>query len=219
MRIETPNCIYFNCNTCIVMALEKEILFELHITTHDLSAADVERFIACCVQLEAKPMLIELARGAYAHQPMLSKVLKVQTLTDAVVAARKMCETLRKNNIAVRRLKIEIPSADSHEPVGIGAGFTPYFEWHGKVPYTHPKALQALCLKHTAHLSRNALKNETGTRFVTLREFGTKETFEGRTHQLIQALETEGWPVTKQQSEYCIYDTNVDLDNGWLSLN
>jgi hypothetical protein len=47
------------------------------------------------------------------------------------------------------RTKIETAASDSQLATpAAGPGFTPYFEWHGKVLYQHPAALQALCEQH-----------------------------------------------------------------------
>ena len=72
-----------------------------------------------------------------------------------------------------------------------------------------------ICNTHRAHLSSNSLKNEDNLRFITLREFGTKQQFESRVQNILNALH-KGWDIIKQESEYCIYDNNVFLDNGWL---
>jgi hypothetical protein len=109
----------------------------------------------------------------------------------------------------VRRLKVEVP-ADWDGEGGV------YYEWHGKIGYVPGEALSRVCEKHGVHLSRNALKGEGETRFVTLREYGGREVFEMRVRELVADLGREGWPVIKEVSEFCVYDSNVLLDKGWL---
>lgn len=193
------------------------IPFELHITVRDLLVADVDHFVNCCTKQEAKPMIIELARGEYIHQPMMNKVIYATSLQEALSTANIMSQVLQKSHFPVKRLKIEVPADKYLYGFATLKDFRPYFEWHGKVAYSNADALLELCAAHHVHLSLNALKKEQSSRFVTLREFGDSELFQGRVNKVSAALTTGGWPVIKQQAEYCVYDNNVFLDNGWLS--
>jgi hypothetical protein len=56
----------------------------------------------------------------------------------------------------------------------------------------------------------------SGFRFITLREFGTKLEFENRVNELTKDLKKGNWTIFKQEAEYCIYDNNSFLDTGWL---
>jgi hypothetical protein len=194
------------------------IPFELHITINDLPANRTNQFVNSCAEQEAKPMLIELSRGQHLHQPMMNKVVYAHSLEHALQHARNLCETLQQQAFGIKRIKIEVPASEAHHDFDLAPGFQPYFEWHGKVTYERANNLLDLCTIHQVHLSLNALKKEQLTRFVTLREFGNIATFEHRVQQLILALEAGLWPVVKQQAEYCVYDNNVLLDNGWLVL-
>lgn len=208
----------WNCRHWLTLMSDNTIPFELHITADSLSATALDVFIDCCRQQEAKPMIIELARGVYNQQPMLNKVVYRQTLDEARTAATQLSEVLLANNIKPKRLKIEIPANYAPCKTADDPAFTPYFEWHGKVVFDRPDALLALCHEHGVHLSRNALKKEADTRFVTLREFGSKTDFERRVNNLVHVLQSGGWHAGKQQAEYCVYDNNISLDNGWLSM-
>ncbi|MGI4870488.1 MAG: hypothetical protein ACRYFX_04835 [Janthinobacterium lividum] len=187
--------------------------FEIHLTTQPLPPAELARFVAACTYLQAKPLVIELARGVATTQPMLSKVVRQPNLAAALAAAAVDADYLRAQLLPPTRLKIETPVAGRHLAT---AGFAPYFEWHGKVVYEHPDSLLALCLRHGAHLSANALTTSPGTRFVTLREYGAQAAFEARVAGLVAALPAH-WPLLKQENECCLYDSNVALDAGWLS--
>lgn len=191
------------------------IPFEIHITLAQLALARTNAFIACCNDHNAKPMLIELAQGAYQHQPMLSKVVEETSLHKALAYANDLAITLQRQAFVATRIKIEIPASDAAAYIQAG-GQGLYYEWHGKVQYHTAESLLALCAQHKVHLSLNALRNQTAVRFVTLRESGSYAVFEKRLQLLTAALTTNGWPVLKQQAEYCIYDNNIQLDNGWL---
>lgn len=191
--------------------------FEIHLTTHALTPTELADFVAACGQLQAKPLLIELARGACPTQPMLGKVVHQPDLAAALAVAAADSTYLRQRGLPTARIKVE---TDARHPQlatpAAGPGFAPYFEWHGKVSYLHQAELRVLCEQHGAHLSANALRGESATRFVTLREFGPAAEFERRVAALVASLQPR-WPLRKQESECCLYDSNQTLDAGWLT--
>lgn len=188
------------------------IPFEIHITVTGLSLTDEQRFIEFCIAQSAKPILIELWQGSFMQQPMFTKLLLGSSLDEVLINANAMMEKLERQGFEVNRLKIEVPA----EHYGTFESATNYFEWHGKIPFKDIDKLLLLCDTYKVHLSKNALRNETETRFVTLREFGNKTNFNARTEMVQFALHQGGWNIIKQQSEYCIYDSNVLLDKDWL---
>ena len=193
----------------------ESIPFEIHLTIKNLSKERQGLFVDFCMQQNAKPLLIELAKGDFIHQPMLSKVVYEKELANVLSTASVLSNELMNEGLEVKRLKIEIPSDNwalfqNHKSEH-------YFEWHGKIPYERVNELLMLCQKHQVHLSFNALRNASDIRFITLREHGNKEQFESRISALKVDLETNNWPILKQQSEYCIYDNHQFLDHGWLS--
>lgn len=192
--------------------LNTEIPFEIHITTGDLSAGRLINFIDFCHTQAAKPLMIELSKGDFIQQPMLTIVVYADAFEQALSLANDVSNAMDAQDFPVKRLKIEVPAANSAS----FSTFGKYFEWHGKTNFTQVDALLVLCEKHKVHLSLNSLKNEADTRFITLREFGTKMMFETRIAALLNELKEGPWTIIKQQSEYCIYDNNKFLDNGWL---
>lgn len=193
-----------------------EIPFELHITTESFSASRQAEFVSFCSAANAKPLLIELAKGEHTIQPMFSKVVYTGNIDKALSVATGIAVSLDQAGFPVKRLKIEVPAEHSGSAAIQTDGVTNYFECHLKIRLYREDNLLSLCEKHQVHLSLNALKDAAHTRFITLREFGSKDIFEQRVEQLAEALEQGGWPVIKQQAEYCIYDNNNLLDNGWL---
>ncbi len=193
------------------------IPFEIHITTKTLSLSQRDAFAGFCYSHEAKPLMIELAKGEHTDQPMFSKVVYLKNIDEALDVSTEYSLLLNKSNFEVVRLKIEtMPGfAGLFQNEETGA-FGKYYEWHGKVNFTDVDNLYAMCELHRVHLSLNSLKNEAGMRFITLREFGLERVFKVRIDALSKGLKTGGWQLTKQQSEYCIYDNNCFLDNGWL---
>ncbi|MDF2192763.1 hypothetical protein [Paraflavitalea sp. CAU 1676] len=193
------------------------IPFELHLTTHTFGIDQAIEFTDFCRQQESKPLLIELARGEYIQQPMLNKVVKCRSLQQALDIANFLSELLNTRHWRVQRLKIEIPANHAGDWDKSVNKFPCYFEWHGKIQGDPTHTLLQICEGHQAHLSINALKKEERYRFITLREYGDKEVFDQRVGAIGVALDSAGWPLIKEVSEYCVYDNNVYLDKGWLS--
>ncbi|MBN9298515.1 MAG: hypothetical protein J0I41_16030 [Filimonas sp.] len=196
--------------------LNINIPFELHITVDRLKTESIEHFTKLCAQIEAKPLLIQLSQGDSVEQPMISKIILDNNFDNVLKLASSYSSILRKASYNVKRLKIEVPSMNAHLFENFTTSFRKYYEWHAKVNYDHVSLLLQICDTHKAHLSLNALKNSEATRFITVREFGGKEFFDKRVNDLKEELQSEGWNITKEQAEYCIYDNNEFLDNGWL---
>lgn len=188
----------------------------MHLTTGKLSLTEQDAFINFCEQQEVKPLLIELDRGKHIQQPMLSEVAYLPNLEEALKLANHYSSEMQHNGFEVVRIKIEVPATKADLFPKPSAQFNGYFEWHGKVDYEQVDDLTMLCAQHQAHLSLNALKNQTTSRYVTLREYGDFEKFTQRREALITAFQEGNWNLRKEHSEYCVYDNNVLLDDGWL---
>ncbi|MBL7706423.1 MAG: hypothetical protein JNM21_12840 [Taibaiella sp.] len=193
------------------------IPFEIHITTRQLQEAEISAFINLCDQLHAKPLLIELSRGQYTQQPMLTKVIRAHSWDEVAKQVDLLVKYIDAAEMGAQRVKVEIPAIHA-TTFPAREEFAVYFEWHGKVNYADIPGLMQLCATHSVHLSLNALKDQAGSRFITLREHGSKQAFEERIAHLYNDLLKGGWTITKEQSEYCIFDNNELLDMGWLQL-
>jgi len=193
------------------------IPFEIHITVADINESQISLFELICQRQGGKALLIELAQGDYCRQPMASVVIHKDNFDDARRVADEYAKEFCEAGFSANRIKIEISveyltSVPHTKP----EGFAAYFEWHAKVVIQNLPLLLKLCVQHGAHLSRNALRTESTARFITLREYSDLTTFYRRINLLTQALQDGGWQITKAQAEYCVYDTHVDLDKGWL---
>lgn len=199
------------------MAAVNDIAFEVHITVAALQASQLSEFVHVCKWLGAKPLLIELARGEMQQQPMLSKIVFAQSLPDALNLAQQLISHLESFGFTGVRQKLEIAANLSFlSKIELGVV---YFEWHARLPYQDVPELLAVCEQYQAHLSRNALADtETHptpkTRFVTLRRKQWQD-FCAATIALRDQLCTR-WPIQKETSEICVFDSNLQLDQGWL---
>ncbi|MDB5283369.1 MAG: hypothetical protein JWO06_2444 [Bacteroidota bacterium] len=194
------------------------IPFEIHLTTLPIIAIQTEAFETLCSKKHGKALLIELARGENRIQPMLSLVVHKRGLNEVLNNAQQLVADFAAEGFTICRTKIEIPIeyAESFKPIG---DFTTYYEWHGKVNFERQEDLTVLCLNNGAHLSRNAIRNNQTTRFVTIREYGEKDLFRQRVQRITHALTEGRWLLTKQEFEYCVFDDQVQLDSGWLADN
>lgn len=194
------------------MSMEN-LLFETHLTAAPTIQPQWLAFAALCQQQGGKSLWIELARGKHCQQPMFSIVRPYASLQQAVAAAQQSAQVFENEGFPISRIKIEIPACPAPPPAALAH---PYYEWHAKVAFVHTDELLQLCLMHQAHLSRNALKDSVNTRFVTLREYGSFDRFEHRRQQLLAALAAHHWQPLKHQAEYCLFDTDQQLDADWL---
>jgi hypothetical protein len=201
--------------------------FEVHITVNTPTIDHLGRFRAWCHERNFKSVRIILARGAHVDQPMATW-RRHDTILSAVVAEtdRRAVE-MNRIGFPVVRVKVEtaldnddVPLQDAeaqlHRPGN-------YFEHHVKLlrAKTAPcEPLLQTCEKHGAHLSRNAFREiaeDREERFVTLRSYAVgRRSSERQVERLLAALEELGEQVIACESEYCVYDTNLDVDTGWL---
>jgi hypothetical protein len=191
------------------------IPFEIHLTSRIVNEGNLPQFEAICKALGGKALWIELGRGICFSQPMSSIVVFQRTALDAINQAKDFCKTFEDAGFEINRIKIEIPPKFKPQ-LNLDAKKEHYYEWHGKIFYEKIEPILAICLKNEVHLSKNALKDSPNMRFITLREYGDEPVFQKRVNRLLTTLEKENYNIEKQQFEFCIYDNQVQLDEGWL---
>jgi hypothetical protein len=201
--------------------------FEIHVTARITSESQFERFREWCRIREFKCVRIILGRGSHMHQPMATWRRHDTSLPVVVMEAHQCALEMNRVGILVARVKVEaapdnedVPLNDvdaaEHEPRN-------YFEHHVKLLRAATASREALlrtCEQFGAHLSHNALREvEEGQeeRFVTLRCYAVgRTTSEGQLQRFLAALTDLGERIIEHESEYCVYDSNVELDTGWL---
>lgn len=200
--------------------------FEIHLTvqTDDIDASS---FRLWCDRLDFKCVRIVLSRGTHAEQPMATWRRRDSELPTVLKEAEEYAASARSDGHRVVRLKIETPlgnanvpqtdeESSSHDPML-------YFEHHLKLQRrvgAPVDRLRQVCEQNQSHLSRNAFARVdplTEHRFVTLRSYGVgAKTSVEQVNGLLKKLAAIGENVIEQESEYCVYDSNLDLDAGWL---
>lgn len=185
--------------------------FEIHLTTENIPKAKMDKFVSLCSRFNGKALLIKLTQGDFTQQPMFTKTVIEFGLSDVLLTAQKLSQKFHAFDFSIQRIKIETDDIYSDY---FEKSSESYFEWHGKINLDELENVSNFCQKHKVHLSKNSLKDEPDLRFITLREFEAKEIYHRRLSELLKDLENV--QILKQQSEFCLYDSNTNLDKGWL---
>lgn len=201
--------------------------FEVHLTVSAPTAAARERFRVWCAGRGHKCVWIVLARGEHAEQPMATWRRGSTTLPVVRAEAEARAAELARTGLAVTRVKIEVaPNNEDVPQTDADAAERPanYFEHHIKLLRRRDQphdALLKVCDPFGAHLSRNAFRDAPGEReerFVTLRTYDAGAASADRQFRaLLAALRDAGEHVLEAESEYCVHDSAVALDAGWLT--
>ncbi len=187
-----------------------------------------ERFRDWCGTHQFNCVHIMLARGEHVDQPMATWRRSQASLSAVLAEATNVAAKLQKANCAVVRVKAEadlsnhdVPRHDEDVP---GHAATQYFEHHVKLLRNCDAPCDRLlqvCGEHNSHLSRNArreLARGKEERFVTLRHYRLGSVSSLRELAVfLHSLKKLGEQVIEVESEYCVFDSNLDLDRGWLT--
>lgn len=203
--------------------------FEAHITVNPLNEEQSRLFGIVAKNLNVKAIQIQLSRGDMMVQPMTCSRHQgdFQAVYQEVL---NISQELKQLGFEVNRLKIEA------HPDNIGVpknneeaknhSSQNYFEHHLKVLLNRNSDLEELtnmCEQYQAHLSSNAFKimnDGQYENFITTRHyFLGKNEAENRFNEFIEYIKKLNIPILKHFMEYCIFDTNIELDKNWLTQN
>ncbi|KAL3899087.1 MAG: hypothetical protein SGPRY_012707, partial [Prymnesium sp.] len=209
-------------------------LFELHITVATPSAEQggLGSFREACGLCGVKAVVIQNERpgcegeGGLPPQAMTASYVR-GGLAQAHRAAFSLSRRLAGMGFDIVRVKVE--ATFSHPGVprnkAEAAALSPhnYFECHTKLSLPSPSdraSLLALLSPHGARLSRSALRVLGGGRehrFVTLRMYEEgREGAAAKVEALCASLLAGGYEIVSTIREYAVYDSNVQLDAGWI---
>jgi hypothetical protein len=175
--------------------------------------------------LRVKSVLIELPQGVVAKQLMTASYHR-GTLTSVKQEAYSLVCEFEKVGFKIARVKIEAMVNNKDVPISdIQAQLLPktnYFEFHVKATLApeYIGVLAQLCQQHGAHLSANAFKYQPHgqqQRFMTMRMYGVGlHTAQVSFNTLLAALKAQNIKLSQPQQEYSVFDSNINLDNGWI---
>jgi hypothetical protein len=197
--------------------------FEVHLTAR---APDAGPFAEWCAARGLKCLRIVLARGAHPDQPMATWRRRHTSFAAVLTEAEVLAAEARVAGFDIDRVKIEASPWNADVPVSDSDAQSQnpghYFEQHIKLRrerHREMTQLEATCEQHQGHLSRNAFRQdgEFEERFVTIRHYGVgRVTAEERLSTLVIALKALDETILETETEYCLYDSRIQLDDGWL---
>jgi hypothetical protein len=201
--------------------------FEVHVTVGLPEQDGWGSFHSWCTLHHCKSVHIILASGEHAEQPMATWRRSGATLPAVLSEARQIAAELQNDGFPPVRIKVEASTLNQNVPQSdeeaIGHATSNYFEHHVKLLRNRAAPCDGLmraCGKRFAHLSRNAWRERSQgkeERFVTLRSHRVgKGSSDRQLRELLDLLNAIGEQVIEVESEYCVYDSNLDLDRGWL---
>eukprot|EP01130_Rhizamoeba_saxonica_P003797 TRINITY_DN1574_c0_g1_i4.p1 TRINITY_DN1574_c0_g1~~TRINITY_DN1574_c0_g1_i4.p1 ORF type:complete len:242 (+),score=47.92 TRINITY_DN1574_c0_g1_i4:482-1207(+) len=209
-------------------------MFEIHVTVQLDEQCNqyqkkqrIEDFQEVCINNNLKCIMIELSNGEYPSQLMTSSYHH-GIMGNVHIIAFEIAQLLAQHNFRITRTKIEAMFSNKDVPIddedSLKRSPENYFEFHYKTKLPIDSDLSdlvELCDHHDGHLSRNALKVDEiegyQTRFVTQRMYYTgKETARARFEKCKKGIESAGFEVLSNMREYSVYDSNVNLDLGWI---
>ncbi|MEM6751631.1 MAG: hypothetical protein AAF630_01370 [Cyanobacteria bacterium P01_C01_bin.38] len=201
--------------------------FEAHITVSAGNSALRQKFKLICQNLNIKCVFIELPEGATRSQPMTASYHH-GALKDVLQQINQIVQKIVNADLEITRIKIEAMVSNQDIPISdIEAQKLPksnYFEFHVKAILSADENLEVLrkyCLQHKAHLSANAFKKLVDgkqQRFITMRAYAVGyQSAQKRFDNLLLHLKSKGYKLSQQQREYTVYDSNLNLDAGWIN--
>jgi hypothetical protein len=210
-------------------------LFEGHVfcTPLDPSHEEKERFVAVCEQIGIKPLCLGLD---YVGKGVVSvlQTTRYHETADVPASVEFMlheAEALQEH-FEVVRLKLEamaenrgVPQTDREAEQVPG---DTYFEYHikvdGPVSPENDERLKVLARDLTDELgvkvpfSCNNMRDKT-QRYLNLRTYRIGYASSAAVVQrAVEAIARHGFTPAKVIREFIVYDTNKDLDRGWLEF-
>lgn len=193
------------------------MLFELHLTASEADHDRLDGWIEACKQVEIKPLLIELDKGAHRKQMMMAAVFEVDSVDQAFAESNSMISYFEKLwDFEIIREKLEVPLDHA---AGLDVA---YYEMHVKALLTEHDARFVKMASNAgeAHASRNLLKETDDGRqkwYLTRRTYfhnmyDSSEIFDESYAEIIRVL-----PTVRMEREAVLLDTNPELDLGWTT--
>ncbi|MEO1427935.1 MAG: hypothetical protein AAFV71_02485 [Cyanobacteria bacterium J06633_8] len=201
--------------------------FEAHITVKADNLALKDKFKLVCQNLNLKCVFIELPKGVVRSQPMTASYHH-GAFKDVLQEINAIAKIITKRDFEITRMKIEAMVSNRDIPISDmeaqKLSKSNYFEFHVKAILSTSENLEVLrkyCLQHDAHLSTNAFKKLADgkqMRFITMRVYGVGyKSAQTRFDNLLEFLKAKRFKLSQQQREYTVYDSNSNLDAGWIN--
>lgn len=204
-------------------------LFEIHITA--VWGNDLTKLYEFAIDHKLKLVLASMRRGLHPNQYMLTKWTNKESVDKAIEKADDLASKMRSAGIEVARVKVEsiasnpgVPRSQEDynwfvnearcEPRGI------YTEFHGKVDITGKTWFgleDVVTTMRWCGISVNLCGKEKRV-LVTVRSHTDYLTGVDTKDILFERIKSAGFKfVDAVQHEFSVYDSNPQLDDGWLN--
>lgn len=224
--------------TGTIHSTDQKYPFEIHITVEipKNSSFDeyLHKFVEACSMAKVKPIMLDLQNQSSKHvmNDATTSSKFFGTEEEAKAEVERICKILSESNFNVIRKKIE--TAIWHEKAQkkeLSPG--EYFECHVglMIPTDNIEdrmtKLSEICKKHSAHLSRNTMKNSDNGQLIQMATIRTYESpdkehvsnrkyFENEIESFAKDLTDNGYEYEKLVYEFALYDTKNSHDKEWL---
>lgn len=201
--------------------------FEMHLTFEVPTSGSFDPLREFARRHDLKFTHIRLNRGVAPSQPMLT-FRADSSLAEQLQQSQELSRLAEVSDLKITRIKIEADPLNEGVPQSQFDIQSPlsdrYFEHHVKLllPLDRdPSSLKSLAERHSAHLSKNELQQASPRfekRFLTQRCFNCgRDESRARLDRLVVDLNSSGETILDVEEEYVVYDSNLALDDGWMS--
>ncbi len=216
------SCFAQNLKPCFSSLVKQTAdAFELHITVAPLLGTELERFRQVCQQQGLKPLQIDFSTDQPVQIMTCSRM--TGSLSNALLEVNRIRDLLEGHGFMVTRRKLEAAPWNSHVPQEHAPNnLSEYFEHHAKVllpKHMGLARLERIAKLYQAHLSSNAFKllpDGAQHFFITRRSYQvTRGQAQGFFDELVYHLKLAGFHVLDTIAEFCVFDSNLELDGVW----
>lgn len=183
------------------------MLYEVHFT---VEPRDVERWHGVCAKLNLRPVFIENSGGLNPRQLMC----EAQIQSDAAHVKNQIAileQKIKDNDFQILRTKVECP-------LGLAPTNYEYYECHMKfyIPDKKVALLKKITEKHPLFLSRSLIALNKW--YLTARYYHGSKEEAARLFMKYVKLIKAFLPIHEVELEAAIYDSNPDIDEGWIPM-
>lgn len=199
-------------------------LYEIHVSVNISTGIDEIRWTYLCKEHRWHQIRVTNATGEYQVQNMISKWCSRSTPEEAIERAKEVAQLITDAGITVVRTKVEALQENKlcipYHPA-LTQSNQNYWEFHIKVITNDIRDLESLLTLSNRNKSVGlsmSTKSSTNYPIMTLRlSTGTLGDAIDMKDQLVSDIKKLGISIyDKIQYELAIYDSNPNLDSGWL---
>ncbi len=183
--------------------------YELHVT---VLPERVLEFVSFCEKNKAKPLYIELSNGTHKDQLMLATTHMLRNDEEARNWAKNYSNIV-KTHFEVSRIKLESRLTE---------GPNDYYEAHWKLNLKHDIPYWsrhiAWFVKQNPEVLWSRSLFDTRIHYLSQRIYWTDDYMNASTrfNSTGVKINFEGLPLVKTHYERAVWDSNPEIDNGWV---